>query len=561
MTATSRYLVTGALPYANGRLHIGHVAGAYLPADICVRFLRLTGQDVAFICGSDENGVAITLSAAREGVSPQDIIDRYHTSIKQSFEGMGIAFDIYARTHNDQHAATAQGFFTRLLEAGYIDARETEQMYCPTCQMFLPDRYVEGTCHHCKTPGAKGDQCEACGKVTDAVKLLEPKCVICHSTTLEVRSTKHWFFLLDKLQPKLESFIHETNWCRDNVRRFSKGLLEQGLMPRSITRDIEWGVPVPLADAEGKVLYVWFDAPIGYLSFTKELFEQRGDPEGWRPYWQNEDTKILHFIGKDNIVFHSIIWPAMLMGEGEYQLPHDVVANEFLNIKGAKTSTSRNYAVWVEEYLEKFAPDPLRYYLTAIAPEGSDSDFSWEDFQARNNNELANNIGNFIQRNLAFCQKYFDGIVPDPGTLSESATTMLTCIEEARTDIAALLTAHKYKAALERLMRFAQSGNQFLEQEQPWMTRKTDMAACAQAVHIGLRVVEALSVLMAPFLPFSAAKLREMLCLPTLQDGAWGADWLLKTGHTIGTPEVLFKKFEDADIAAEAEVLAAKKSS
>ena len=559
MTSPQKYLITGALPYANGRLHIGHIAGAYLPADICVRYLRLKGHDVAFICGSDENGVPITLSAAREGVTPQEIVDRYHASMEQSFQGLGIRFDIYHRTHTPRHAALAQSFFTRLLEKKYIDERVTQQMYCPKCSMFLPDRYVEGTCHHCGAAGARGDQCEACGRVVDAAKLVAPTCVICKSTNLEVRDTKHWFFRLDLFQKKLEDYISSTNWCRDNVRRFSKGLLEQGLLPRSITRDIEWGVPVPLPEGKGKVLYVWFDAPIGYDSFTQEHFDRLGRAGDWKDRWQNPDCKVLHFIGKDNIVFHSIIWPAMLMGHGEYSLPHDVVANEFLNIKGAKTSTSRNYAVWVEEYLQKFAPDPLRYYLTAIAPEGSDSDFSWEDFQARNNNELANNIGNFIQRNLAFCTKYFDGRVPEAPVLSANATGMLAEIETARTELSALLDGHRYKAALERLMRFAQSGNQFLEQEQPWISRKTDMAACGMAVHVGLRVVEALSVFMSPFVPFSAEKTRQMLNLPALGNGDWDAPWRLAVGAAIGTPEVLFRKFEDDEIRPHADILAAKR--
>jgi methionyl-tRNA synthetase len=548
----ARTLVTAALPYANGRLHIGHIAGAYLPADIYVRFLRLAGREVVFICGSDENGVAITKRARDEGIAPQALIDRYHAANQAAFEGMGIRFDRYGRTSSEAHAAVAQSFFLRHHQQGHIQRRRMAQPFCTGCEMFLPDRYIEGICHHCGAPGAKGDQCEACGKMTEATELKDPVCAVCGEGAIEIRETDHWFFRLDAFEKDLRAYIDAHGHFRENVKQFANNLLKQGLQPRAITRDLTWGVPVPLEEAEGKVLYVWFDAPIGYVTFTQEWAAAQGAPERWQAYWQDPEARIVHFIGKDNIVFHAIVWPAMLMGHGDYQLPHDVVANEFLNIKGAKTSTSRNYAVWVEEYLQHFDPDPLRYYLTAIAPETSDSDFTWEDFQAHNNSELADTLGNFIQRNLVFARKYFDGAVPAAAAFSPAAEEMLAAIESARTEILRLLDAHRYKAAVERLMSFAQAGNQFLENEQPWRTRKTDRDRCGMTVQVGLRVVEALSVFMAPFLPFAAGRLRTMLRLPALADGDWHRPWRLAPGHEVGEPEILFRKFEDEEIAPHA---------
>lgn len=553
----ARYLVTAALPYANGKLHVGHIAGAYLPADICVRYLRLRGRDVAFICGSDENGVAITIRAQKEGIAPQKLIDQYHEANELSFQRLGIEFDIYGRTSWEEHTRLAQDFFLRHHEQGHIQRRSMEQPYCRACGMYLPDRYIEGTCHHCGVAGAKGDQCEACGRMVESTQLKDPKCVVCGQHDIEVRQTDHWFFRLDAFEKDLRDYVDRQTHFRDNVKRFSNNLLKQGLQPRAITRDLTWGVPVPLEDAEGKVLYVWFDAPIGYVTFTQEWARRQGDPDRWKAYWQEPETRILHFIGKDNIVFHAIVWPAMLMGHGEYELPYDVVANEFLNIKGAKTSTSRNYAVWIDQYLEHFDPDPLRYYLTAVAPETSDSDFTWEDFQAHNNSELADTLGNFIQRNLVFAKKYFDSRVPEPAGMSPEGEKMLAAIETARREIAELLDARRYKGALERLMRFAQAGNQFLETEQPWVTRKSDLARCGTTVHVGLRVVEALSVFMAPFVPFSAARLRQMLQLPPLEAGDWDRPLRLETGWEVGEPAILFRKFEDTEIHPHAEALGA----
>ncbi len=553
---TNKTLITAALPYANGKLHIGHIAGAYLPADTCTRFLRLKGENAIFICGSDENGVPITVSAAKENVTPQVIIDRYHEINKQAFAGMNINFDAYHRTSCSDHTEEAQKFFLELHQKGHVQRRTTEQLYCDSCERFLPDRYVEGTCYHCKSELAKGDQCETCGKMIDAIKLIKPKCAICGKTP-EVKNTDHWFFRLDNFEKELKTFIEERPYFRDNVKRFSNGLLKQGLIARAITRDLSWGVPVPLEEAEGKVLYVWFDAPIGYISFTKKWAEENTNVNNneWKDYWINDNSKTIHFIGKDNIVFHSIVWPAMLMSHGGYNLPHDVVANEFLNIKGAKTSTSRNYAVWIDEYLELFSADPLRYYLTAIAPEGSDSDFSWEDFQTRNNSELADNLGNFIQRNIAFANKYFDGIVPSAENLSEDAKNMIAEIEIAKAEIEKLLKKHQYKQALQRVMKLSQSGNQFLENEKPWSARKDNIKKCAMAVNTGLKVVEALSLVMAPFLPESSKTLREMLNLPALDFSAWNNNWQLKTGDKINKQTILFRKFDDDEIAVQAQKL------
>ncbi len=549
-----RWLITAALPYANGRLHVGHVAGAYLPADIFVRFLRLRGDEAHFVCGSDENGAPITFSAMKENVSPREIIDRYHAINARAFAGMKIDFSIYGRTHCERHEQVSQEFFLRLHEKGHVQKRTSQQVYCTACGMFLPDRYIEGTCHwpDCRSEGARGDQCEACGKPIDATRLVDPECMICrmqgHESRghIEVRETTHWYLRLDTFAQDLRMFVDQHPEWREPVKRFSYGLLDQGLKERAITRDMDWGVPVPLEDAKGKVLYVWFDAPIGYITFTRQMFEAEGRPEAWKEFWQDESTALVHFIGKDNTVFHAVMFPGMMMAHGDYRMPDAVVANEFLNLEGDKISTSRNYAVWVDEYLQAFGPDPLRYYLTAIAPELSDSNFSWTEFQAHNNGELADNIGNFIQRNLTFCVKYFDGKVPREGAEPTTAQAgMLAEIESARTEIAQLLSEYKFKAALERLMQFSQKGNQFFAEETPWKSRKTDMVACAATINVGMRVVEALGVFMAPFLPGAAADLRSMLGLPPLKPGDWHAPARLAPEHAIGEPKVLFPKFDD----------------
>jgi methionyl-tRNA synthetase len=551
-----KILITAALPYANGRLHIGHVAGAYLPADETARFLKLKGKEVHLICGSDENGAPITFSALKENVSPQDIVDRYHKSIRDALAGMGMELSVYSRTHTPRHSQVTQDFFLRLYERGHIVRRASEQVYCAVCQRFLPDRYIEGTCHHsdCQAPGARGDQCEKCGRPIDATRLIDPECMVCKTLGresrghIEVRTTDHWYFRLDGFSGQLREYLDRHPEWRDSVRRFSYGLLDQGLKERCITRDMDWGVAVPLPEGAGKVLYVWFDAPIGYITFTREYFETLGRPEAWKEFWQDQSAGLAHFIGKDNTVFHAVIFPGMLAAHGDYRLADAVVANEFLNLEGDKISTSRDYAVWVDEYLASFPADPLRYYLTSIAPETADADFSWKQFQQRNNGELADNLGNFIQRNLTFCQKYFDGKMPEAGDPTPAGKEALAELEAARREISDLLYEFRFKAALDRLMRLSQRGNQYFAEEEPWKSRKTDLAACARTMNTGMKIVEALGVFMAPFLPASAARLREYLNLPPLAPGDWDAPGRLADGHALREPAVLFPKFDDAAI-------------
>ncbi len=561
-----RILITAALPYANGRLHIGHVAGAYLPADEAVRFFRLKGKEVHFICGSDENGAPITFSALKENVTPQDIVDRYSKSLAESFEGLDIKFDVYGRTHTPRHDKVAQDFFLRLYERGHIVKKSGEQVYCTECERFLPDRYIEGTCYYpdCKATGARGDQCEKCGRPMDATKLVDPECMVCKTLGresrghIEVRQTDHWFFRLDSFATSLKEYLDSHPEWRESVKRFSYGLIEQGLKERGITRDMEWGVPVPLPGAEGKVLYVWFDAPIGYITFSQQYFEAQGKPDKWREFWQDPAAGLAHFIGKDNTVFHAVIFPGMLMAHGDYRVADEVVANEFLNLEGDKISTSRNYAVWADEYLAAFPADPLRYYLTAIAPETADADFSWKQFQQRNNGELADNLGNFIQRNLSFCMKYFEGKVPVVDAPTPAGRAVLAEIEDTRREMAGLLSEFRFKAALERLMRLSQRGNQYFAEEEPWKSRKTDMAACARTMHVGVKIVEALGIFMSPFMPAAAAKLRGFLNLPELAPGDWESASRIEGGHPLNNPEVLFPKYDDAAIQPHIDRLAEK---
>ncbi len=551
MSAPKRYLITSALPYANGRIHVGHVAGAYLPADIYVRFLRSTDRDAMFVCGSDENGVPITITAEKEGITPQEVVDRFHTSNDKAFSGLDIDFDVYGRTTSKHHAGESQKFFTRLLEAGYIEDKVAQQLYCAKCDRFLPDRYVYGTCPNdqCGFTDAKGDQCEACGRTLAPLELVDPKCALCNQHP-EPRETRHWYIKLGEFQDKLSDWLNTKSGWRENIGRFCKGWFKEGLGSRSITRDITWGIPVPLKEAEGKVLYVWFDAPIGYVSFTQELFAERGDADGWKKYWCDPDSAVIHFIGKDNIVFHAMIWPAMLMGHGEINLPDNVVANEFLNVRGQKSSKSRNWAIWIEEYLEQFPVDPLRYYLTANAPEGRDADFRWEDFQQRNNSELAAALGNFVHRTLSFTGKYFDGEVPERGELDEGAKAALAETEAATAEVRAALEGFHFKAALQRLMKLAQSANRYFDSAAPWKSRKTDMIACGTSINVCLALCDRLAALMYPFLPASARKLEGFLGrtegdLPRqwdrLSDG-------LESGSKLGKPEPLFRQIEDEEI-------------
>jgi methionyl-tRNA synthetase len=548
-----RHLVTSALPYANGRIHVGHVAGAYLPADIYVRFLRSTGREALFICGSDENGVPITIAADKAGVSPQEIVDRFHAANTRAFAGLDIAFDIFGRTSNPLHAGFSQDFFLKLHAAGHIESKVEQQLFCAKCARFLPDRYVSGTCPNpeCRFTDAKGDQCESCGRTLAPLELVEPRCALCGARP-EPRETRHWYIKLGDFQGQLTDWLAGKEGWRENIGRFCKGWFKEGLGSRSITRDINWGIPVPLPEAAGKVLYVWFDAPIGYISFTRELLASRGDPEGWRRWWCDEESAVVHFIGKDNIVFHAMIWPAMLMGHGGINLPGNVVANEFLNVRGQKSSKSRNWAVWIEDYLAGFPADPLRYYLTANAPEGRDADFTWEELQSRNNSELAATLGNFAHRTLTFTEKYFGGTVPERQAPDAAGTAALAEADAAVREVAAELEAFRFKAGLQRLMKLAKSANQFFDAAAPWKSRKTDLAACGSAINVCLVLVDRMAALMYPFMPGSAAKLEGFL-------GRSGAElprqWdRLGDGPAVGTPlpkaAPLFRQIEDEEVAA-----------
>lgn len=544
---TEKILVTAALPYANGPLHVGHLAGAYMPADVYVRYQRLKGNDVIFICGSDEHGVPITIRADRENVSPQDIVDRYHFMMKESFHRLGIRFDNYSRTSLPLHYKISQNIFLRLNEKGYVKEQEVRQYYCAFCRRFLPDRYIEGECPHCHHGGARGDQCEACGRWLEPEQLIAPKCKVCGATP-EMRSTKHWYFRLSLFQERLQQWqSSKPNW-KSNVREFCAGWFGEGLTDRPITRDIGWGIPVPLPGAEGKVLYVWFDAPIGYISSTVEWAQKQGKPDRWRDYWCDPQTRLIHFIGKDNIVFHAIVWPAVLMAHGEFILPDNIPANEFLNIEGEKLSTSRNWAVWVDDYLDLFPPDPLRYYLAANAPENKDSDFSWKDFQARNNGELADILGNLVNRSLSFIEKHFDAKVPPAQDLSNADQEVLASISTSAAKIGALLDDFQVRRAAIEIMNLARAGNKYFNDSAPWTTLKLDPACCAATLNTTVQLGLALAVLMDPFMPFSAEKLWKMLNAPGAHhDQRWHdiPKLRLPAHHPLGTRDILFPKIED----------------
>jgi methionyl-tRNA synthetase len=548
-----KILVTAALPYANGPLHLGHLAGAYMPADVYVRYQRLKGSDVLFICGSDEHGVPITIRADREGVSPQEIVDRYHAMMKASFTRLGILFDNYSRTSLPLHHKISQDIFLKLFHSGFVKEQEIEQYYCTTCRRFLPDRYIEGECPHCHHGGARGDQCEACGRWLEPELLLKPKCKICGSSP-DMRATKHWYFRLADFQERLVQWqASKPNW-KSNVREFCSGWFSEGLTDRPITRDIDWGIPVPLPDAQGKVLYVWFDAPLGYISSTVEWAQNRGTPERWRDYWCDPVTRLIHFIGKDNIVFHAIVWPAVLMAHGEFILPDNIPANEFLNIEGEKLSTSRNWAVWADDYLELFPPDPLRYYLAANAPENKDADFAWKDFQARNNGELADILGNLVNRSLAFIEKHFDAKVPAVSSLNEADQAVLTAIDTAAVSIGRLLDEFQVRRAVGELMNLARTGNKYFNDTAPWTSLKQDRARCAAALNTTVQLQLALAVLMDPFMPFSAARLWKMLNAPgSHNEHRWDeiSKLRLPDGHVLGAKEILFRKIEDDVIEAQ----------
>ena len=547
-----RTLITAALPYANGPVHIGHLAGVYIPADIYARYLRLKGQEVLFVCGSDEHGVPIAIRAQKEGVTPQDIVDRYHTIIRDSFARFGMTFDIYSRTTSPTHREHASDFFRTLYEKGAFTEEETEQYYDPEARQFLADRYIVGTCPRCQNDHAYGDQCESCGSTLNPTDLIHPHSAISGATPI-LKKTKHWYLPLDQHEPFLREWILEQHkeW-KSNVYGQCRSWLDGGLQPRAVSRDLDWGIPVPVEGAEGKVLYVWFDAPIGYISNTKELL-----PDTWETWWKDQDTRLLHFIGKDNIVFHCIVFPAMLRAEGSYILPENVPANEFLNLEGNKISTSRNWAVWLNEYLDELPDkqDVLRYVLTANAPETKDNDFTWKDYQARNNNELVAVFGNFVNRALVLTSKYFEGHVPALGDLTDFDRETLSELSTTRAAIERELDNFHFREALKEAMNLARLGNKYLADTEPWKLAKTDLARVATILNISLQITANLAIAFAPFLPMSSERLCQMLqiALPSWED--LGRADLMPVGHALGEARLLFEKIEDEVIEAQVQKL------
>ncbi len=552
-----RYLVTAALPYSNGRLHVGHIGGAYLPADTYVRYLRARGEEVCFICGSDDNGVAIEISARQANKTPQEVSTHFHERQRLDFAGLGIEFDVYGGTHQpgfaDLHERFSQEFFKRIYEQGYFTKQSTKQLFDPKVNRFLPDRYVRGTCHHCNTPGATGDQCEACGQMIDPLLLIDPVSEITGQPA-EVRETTHWYLRLNDFEKPLREWLEskQEEW-RPSVINFALGQIKQGLPERAMTRDIEWGVPVPLddPDARGKVLFVWFDAPIGYISFTARLCQQTaGDARAYEKWWSDPDTAIVHFIGEDNTVFHALIWPAMLMADGRHQLPFNVVANNFINFrlrgdeaKVSKSKTPEDSPVWIEEYLKRFDPDALRYYLTAIAPENAKTMFDPQDFVARNNGELVAAFGNFVNRTLAFAARYFDGRVPDAAAEIDADRAHLALAGETLEKVGRHIEEHRYRVALEEMMAFARACNQYFGAREPWRTRKENIADCAAAIATCIDAVHCLAILASPFMPGAARKMLAMLGLPG-ETIRWERPGPLAGGHLLGQPAILFEKLE-----------------
>ena len=551
MKKYKRYTITSALPYANGPIHIGHLAGVYIPSDIYVRYLRQRGKDVIFICGSDEHGVPITIKARQEGVSPKVIVDRYHNIIKKSFEDFGISFDIYSRTTNITHYRTASEFFKKLYEKGEFIEKTTEQYYDEEAKQFLADRYITGTCPHCNNEKAYGDQCEKCGTSLNATDLINPKSTISGSKPVK-KETSHWFLPLDKYETFLRKWILEEHkdW-KTNVYGQCKSWLDLGLQPRAVSRDLDWGVPVPIDGAKGKVLYVWFDAPIGYISATKELTND------WEKYWKDEDTRLIHFIGKDNIVFHCIMFPAMLKAEGSFILPENVPANEFLNLEGEKISTSRNWAVWLHEYLEDFPnkQDVLRYTLCANMPETKDNDFTWKDFQSRNNNELVAILGNFVNRAMVLTSKYFDGKVPAKGNVTIVETELNRAIINLKKNLEYSIENFRFREALKALIDIARLGNKYLADSEPWKIFKTEPEKVATILYYSLQIAGALTSLCEPFLPFTSKKLCKMLNLSPQKWDNIGEQEPLAEGHILGESFLLFAKIEDEEIQKQIEKL------
>ncbi|MDD4309348.1 MAG: methionine--tRNA ligase [Candidatus Cloacimonetes bacterium] len=551
-----KYIVTSALPYANGMLHVGHVAGAYLPADIFVRFLRLKGEDVVYICGTDEHGTPISISADKEGISPNDVVDRYHASIKEAFDGVGIEFDSFSGTARPPHHKLAQEFFLSLYEKKHIQSKSTQQFYCEHDKRYLPDRYVEGICPRCGATNASGDQCDKCGQIYDTITLVTPKCKICGNEPI-IRDTVHWFLHLDSFREKIRDWLSTKEYWKENVRNFMLGLLEQGLIERSITRDLSWGVPVPLPDAEGKVLYVWFDAPIGYISSTIEWAAERGTPDLWKDYWLDPSTRLIHFIGKDNIIFHALIWPAMLMGQDQrYCLPYDIPANEFMNLEGQKISTSRNWAIWVDEFVKEFDGEYLRYYLAVNAPEKQDSDFSLNDFQLKINGDLNNTLGNLANRVFAFTHKNFQGNIVHCA-LDEASQQLLTDIDKLIEEIENGYADYQVKKNTRLIMDIARLGNKYFDERKPWMVIKEDKEAVNETLFVCYNILAKISVCLTPILPKHCRVLRQMMNLP--ESFSFGDAYGIAANCTVlNETRPLFSKLEDATI--EAQILKLKQS-
>lgn len=548
----NRTLVTAALPYANGGVHIGHLAGVYVPADIYVRYLRLKKREVLFICGSDEHGVPVTIRARKEGCTPQEVVDRYNKIIRESFEGFGISFDFFGRTTSEVHKKTASDFFRTLYDKGEFVEQESEQYYDEEAHTFLADRYITGECPHCHAEGAYGDQCEKCGTALSPTELINPRSTVSGSKPV-LRKTKHWYLPLDKHQQWLEPWItkEHTEW-RPNVMGQCKSWFDMGLKPRAVSRDLEWGIPVPVEGADGKVLYVWFDAPIGYISNTKELL-----PNDWEKWWKSDDTRLIHFIGKDNIVFHCIVFPAMLKAEGSYILPDNVPANEFLNLEDDKISTSRNWAVWLDEYLRDLPgkQDVLRYVLTANAPETKDNNFTWKDFQARNNNELVAVYGNFVNRALQLTKKYYDGVVPAAGELTDYDRQTIAEFKDVKAEVERLIENFRFRDAQKEAMNLARIGNKYLADSEPWKVIKTDPERVKTVLNLSLQLVANLAIAFEPFLPFSSQKLRMMLNMDEVEWDRLGATDLLPEGHVLGALALLFEKIEDSVVEAQVQKL------
>lgn len=569
MNRKERYMVTSALPYANGPIHLGHLAGAYLPADIFVRYCRLKKRDVVYICGSDEHGVPILLRARSENTSAQEIVDRYHAMIEKSFKAFGMSFDHYGRTSAKIHHQTSQDFFIELAEKNIFELKTEKQLFDPEANMFLADRFVRGTCPVCGYEDAYGDQCEKCGSSLSPLDLRNPRSAITNAKPI-LKETTHWYLPLEKFQPKLEEWIGNHPEWRPNVLGQIKSWFKEGLKNRAVTRDLPWGVPIPPevsqkagVDASGKVLYVWFDAPIGYISATREWAVAKGKPDLWKEYWQDENSKLFHFIGKDNIVFHCLIFPAMLMAHGEYIVPENVPANEFLNLEGNKLSTSRNYAVWLDDFLKKFDPDSLRYSLTMNMPETRDADFSWKEFQARHNNELADILGNFINRTFTFVDKYYDGKIPEAENYDNLDKELLNKLGEARDEVGKAIDNFQFKESLKKTMDFCRFANKYFNDKEPWNTRLSDPAKCAVTLNLCAQVASSLAILINPVLPFTSQRIWSIINLPGEADKAsWeniGDTWLMP-GHVIGDIEILFAKIEDSVIQEEVERLTSVQS-